>query len=235
MSRESTDNQLTEMTHSIILCFYKGMPSMIRENLHSDIVWINDLTHQCLYGYYCVSSSLFKTCRQIQCRIVFTHTHLLSLSPETFIVSCEYTVSAKDENDRPCCSSFIWKADLDNLKLIYVHMSSSSPPPLAADPILSIYGRHSEMYRVHPEDILYIEADDTYSRICCRSIHIIACQSISHIEKLLPPYFMRIHRSFIVNKQYVRRSFRYGLELSDGTQLPIPEKRYMKVICWLET
>lgn len=234
MSKEPIDSHITDMTHSIILCFYKGMPSLIQEKLHSDIVWINNLTHQCLYGYYCVSSGLFKTCRQTQCHIVFTHTHLLSLSPETFIVSCEYTVCGKDNNSRQYCSSFIWKAGPENMKLIYVHMSPSSPPP-AAEQILSIYGRHSEVYRVHPEDILYIEADDIYSRICCRSIHMTACQSISHLEKLLPPYFMRIHRSFIVNKQYVSRSFRYGLELSDGTQLPIPEKRYMKVLCWLET
>lgn len=234
MSKGPNDSQLTELTHSIIRCFYGGMPSPILEKLHSDIVWINNLTHQCLYGYYCVSSSLFKTCRHPQCRIIFTHTHLLSPSPETFIVSCEYMVSSKEENDRSYCSSFVWKEEPEDLKLIYVHMSPSSSAP-AADQILSIYGRHSEVYRVHPEDILYIEADDTCSRICCRSIQITASQSISSLEKLLPPNFLRMHRSFIVNKQYVCRSFRYGLELSDGTQLPIPEKRYMKVICWLET
>lgn len=234
MFRRPDNRQITDMTHSIIRSFYGGMSSLILEQLHSDIVWINNLTSQCLYGYYSVSSSLFKTPRTSQCRISFGHSHLMNLSTDAFIVSCEYTVHDANEPDQAYCSSFIWKASEENMKLIYVHMSPLAFPSPPAG-ILSISGRHAEVYRIHTQDILYIEASNVYSKICCRSSHIMASQSISSIEKLLPPFFMRTHRSFIVNKQYVRRIFRYGMELSNGAQLPVPEKRYMKVVCWLET
>lgn len=233
MSRPN-DRQLTDMTHSIIRSFYGGMSSLILEQLHSDIVWINSLTSQCLYGYYCVSSSLFKMPRPLQCRITFGHSHLMSLSPDTFIVTCEYNVSAREEQDKSYCSSFIWKLGQDGPKLIYVHMSPSPALPIPAG-VLSISSRHAEVYRIRTEDIMYIEASNTNSRIYCCSTQILASQSISSMETYLPSYFMRIHRSFIVNKQYVRRVYRYGLDLSNGAQLPIPEKRYMKVVCWLET
>lgn len=234
MTRLPDSRQITDMTHSIIRSYHGGMSSLIPEQLHSDIVWIDNLTGQCRYGYYSVTSSLFQTPRPLHCHISFGHSHLMNLSMDTCVVSCEYRVHDNNEPGQAYCSSFIWKASEEKMKLIYVHMSPSSSPSAPAG-ILSIYGRHAEVYRICPEDILYIEASNVYSRICCRSSHIMASQSISSIEKRLPPFFMRTHRSFIVNKQYVRRIYRYGMELSNGAQLPVPEKRYMKVVCWLET
>ena len=233
MSRPN-DRQITEMTHFIIRSFYGGMFSLILEQLHSDIVWINSLSNQCLYGYYSVSTSLFKMPRPLQYRIVFRHSHQMSLTPDTFIVTCEYSVSTHEEPDKSYCSSFIWKLGQDGPKLIYVHMSLSLSLPISAG-VLSIHSRHAEIYRICTEDIMYIEAFNTYCQIYCSSSQILANQSISSIEKSLPSFFMRTHRSFIVNKQYVRGIYRYGLNLNDGTQLPIPEKRYMKVVCWFET
>lgn len=228
------NRQMTDMTHFIIRSFYGGMFTLILEQLHSDIVWINSLTNQCLYGYHSVSTSLLKMPTPLQCRIIFRHNHQMSLTPDTFIVTCEYSVSTHEEPDKSYCSSFIWKLGLENPMLTYVHMSLSLFFPISAG-ILSIHSPHAEVYRIRTEDIMYIEALNTYCRIYCCSSQILANQSISSIEKSLPSLFMRTHRSFIVNKQYVRGIYRYRLDLSDGTQLPIPEKRYMKVVCWFET
>ena len=228
------DLQMIDMTHCIVRSFYGGVSSLISEQLHSDIVWINGLTSQCLYGYYSVSTSLFKMLRPMQYRIIFRHSHQMFLPPDAFIVTCEYSVSTHEEPDKSCCSSFIWKSGRDGPKLTYVHMSFSLSFPISAG-VLSIHSRHAEIYRIRTEDIMYIEASNTYCQIYCCSNQILANQSISSIEKSLPSLFMRTHRSFIVNKQYVRGIYRYGLDLSNGTQLPIPEKRYMKVVCWFET
>lgn len=232
------NRQLTDMTHSIIISYYGGRPTLILDQLHSDIVWINNLENQYLYGYYCVSSSLFRTPRPSQCRITFGHIHLMPLAEDTCIVTCEYHICAKGAEQEQYCSTFIWKYCNGRLKLLYVHMSSSGSiprPPKVSPEILTVQGLHAQVHRIHTEDILYIEASDVYSQFCCTSGQVTANQSISSLEKVLPPFFMRTHRSFIANKQYVRKIFRYGLEMSNGISLPVPEKRYMQVVCWLET
>lgn len=238
MSTRITQQQLTELTHSITRCFYAGASALVLEYLHSDIIWINNLTGQCLYGYYSVSSSIFKTPRPINSRITFRHSHLMALNPDVYIVSCEYSTlvqhSSQEAPASMCCSSFVWKYTDGRPLLIYVHMSPSAAPPQTSG-ILSFQGRHAEIYRVQPEEILYIEAANIRCDIHCRSSELSVSQSIGHLVNLLPPFFMRTHRSYIVNKQYIRRIFRYGIELSNGVQLPVPEKRYMQVVCWLET
>lgn len=232
------NRQLTNLTHSMIKAYYTGMSTFILERLHSDIVWINNLESQCLYGYYCVSDSLFKTPRPPQCHISFGHSHLMPLTENTWIVSCEYRTASQGLETGSMCSTFIWKDCYYQTKLVYVHMSPScaiSPLTEKSPEILMVQDRHAQVYRFRPGDILYIEACDVRSRFCCTSGQVISNQSLSALEKNLPPFFMRVHRSFIVNKQHVRKLFRYGLDLSNGIRLPVPEKRYMQVMCWLET
>lgn len=53
--------------------------------------------------------------------------------------------------------------------------------------------------------------------------------SISEIEKDLPSYFYRLHRSYYVNCHYVSRIERYKLTLVTGEELPIPKMRYMQI------
>ena len=237
MTRKTKDQQLVNLTRSIIHSFYAGTPSLILEHLHSDVIWINNTDSTCLYGYYCVSSSLFKIPRIPCVHVHFGHSHLMCLSENTTIISCEYSVlsscTAGTDSEPQYCSSFIWKREASE-KLIYIHMSPAVPGTMHEE-MLTIPGRHAEVYRIPPEEIMYIEASNVQCCIFLRSRRIEANQSISHMEPILPSYFMRTHRCFIVNKQYVRRIFRYGIELSNGAQLPIPEKRYMKVVCWLES
>lgn len=238
MSRIINDRQIADLTHFIIHSFYTGASALVLEYLHQDIVWINNLTSQCLYGYYHVSSGLFKTPVFPCCHILYGHCHLMFLSPAVMVVSCEYTVFCRPRDGSPsgtrCCSSFIWNLEERQPRLIYVHMSPAVSGQKPAGP-LSIEGRHAEIYQVNPEEIMYIEASNIHCSVTLRSHTLEVNQSISRLETLLPPYFMRTHRSFIVNKQYVRKLYRYGMELSSGIQLPVPEKKYMRVVCWIET
>ena len=52
---------------------------------------------------------------------------------------------------------------------------------------------------------------------------------ISEVEKELPENFLRIHRSYIVNMDYVIDCHRYQVNMVKDVQLPIPVKRYAEV------
>lgn len=237
MEKTAADKQLINLTRTVIRSFYAGTVSLILKYLSSGIVWINSATGQCLYGYYPVTSSLFKLPRPAYSRIIYRKTHITQVSANSWAVTCEYSTFLDPyavDIATYYCSTFIWKEEDRTMKLMYVHISPSRNPK--PEPVLlSLQGRHAQVHRIPPEEILYVEASNIHSSIHCRSGCVDINQSISQLENLLPGYFMRTHRSFIVNKQYVRRIYRYGLELTTGIQLPVPQKRYMKVVCWLET
>ena len=50
--------------------------------------------------------------------------------------------------------------------------------------------------------------------------------TISQLEKRYGRLFLRCHRSYLVNPIYIQSIRRFRLTLSDGTELPVPEKKY---------
>src|SRR5690606_1067603 len=65
----------------------------------------------------------------------------------------------------------------------------------------SIFVRHQEkMVKIQIKDVLYIEAERNYSRIYAQNKEYLLVMTLKDIEEKMPQkYFLRIHRSFIVN------------------------------------
>ena len=51
-------------------------------------------------------------------------------------------------------------------------------------------------------------------------------ESIAKIERRFEHLFLRCHQSYLVNPAFIRSIRRFKLTLNDGTELPIPEKKY---------
>lgn len=50
--------------------------------------------------------------------------------------------------------------------------------------------------------------------------------TITALEKKNSRLSLRCHQSYLVNPQYIRNIRRFKVTLTDGTELPIPEKKY---------
>lgn len=62
----------------------------------------------------------------------------------------------------------------------------------------------NKMVKVHLEDILFIEAERAYCRVKTEQKNFLLTSSLNNLAPKLPPsYFMRIHRSYIVNLQKI--------------------------------
>ncbi len=71
-------------------------------------------------------------------------------------------------------------------------------PFILTDRIFVRYG--GRMIKIMLMDILYMEADRNYTRIFCRQKEFLLSVTLKYIEeKLRIPFFMRIHRSYLVN------------------------------------
>lgn len=78
-----------------------------------------------------------------------------------------------------------------------------------------------KIYRLKIEDILYCEAQGNFTKIVSVQNVIEAYISLSKIQKQLPTdYFIRCHRSFIVNKQFIGIIENHRLHLGE-IEIPI--------------
>jgi two-component system, LytTR family, response regulator len=74
--------------------------------------------------------------------------------------------------------------------------------------------------RIFHSDITYIESNSDFIKVYSNAQEIISKEKISNIEKKLPDSFLRIHRSFIVNKDKISR-FDYNTVEINGIELNI--------------
>lgn len=76
-------------------------------------------------------------------------------------------------------------------------------------------------HKVLLKEIIYIESLDDYVKVHLKDIALITRENISSFETNLPSSsFVRIHRSFIINTQYLESISSDGIEIG-GKELPI--------------
>ena len=77
--------------------------------------------------------------------------------------------------------------------------------------------------QIRMDEILYVESLSDYIKVHTRSEIYITKEKISAIEKLLPTAFIRIHRSYIINRDHIQSFNRESIEI-EGTRLTIGRK-----------
>jgi DNA-binding LytR/AlgR family response regulator len=84
----------------------------------------------------------------------------------------------------------------------YKKTNSNEKPSILSDRIFVRY--KEKMIKIMVTDILYIEADRNYSRIFTQQKEYLLCVTLKTIEeKLSMQYFLRIHRSYLINIEHV--------------------------------
>jgi len=87
-----------------------------------------------------------------------------------------------------------------------------------------------------PEDVIYIEASDDYVKFHTAEKYWLKSERMSNLEKNLDPrIFCRIHRSFIININFMVRIEPYSKEsrivkLKDGKTLPVSKNGYSRLM-----
>ncbi|ADV51343.1 two component transcriptional regulator, LytTR family [Cellulophaga algicola DSM 14237] len=86
-----------------------------------------------------------------------------------------------------------------------------------------------DLYKIKYADILYIKSDSEYVTFYTESKKIMSLQSLKSLLKQIPPsQFMRVHRSYIVNKTKVTSLKGRDLFITDSL-IPISDSYYDQV------
>jgi len=70
------------------------------------------------------------------------------------------------------------------------------------------------------DDLIYMESLDDYVKVVTETTELTTRKKIAQLHSSLPDRFVRVHRSFIVNKEKVR-SYTHNQVMINGTTLPI--------------
>lgn len=67
---------------------------------------------------------------------------------------------------------------------------------------IEIQGKYGKR-NIDPMDIVYIQSDRSYIEIQTITEKIVQRKSLSEIEEILPDFFTRVHRSYIINNNFI--------------------------------
>lgn len=237
LSFRHTPNDIILLSQYFLDQLYRNACSDISYLLDQDVTWVDTASAHFFHGYSQVLRWFSHTVNAEKYETRHLQYYVSSLNKDTVIVTGRYKTFPLSAGQFSICHSFqvtlVWAAERRSPRLLHIHISASDYRPQTEE-FLIFQEKRSGTFRLLPEEILYVEAENVNSIIHTASGPFSVCRSISQMEKLLPLQFLRIHRSFIVNRSHVARIYRYAVELSNRTVIPVPEKKYMKIVCEIE-
>ena len=88
----------------------------------------------------------------------------------------------------------------------------------------------TQSYRLAVSDVKYLEIMDQMLSVYTVSGRINLRYKMESAEQLLLPYgFLRVHKSYLVNYNYIHSIQREELTLTDGTRIPVSRRRYQAI------
>ncbi|HJT74145.1 MAG TPA: LytTR family DNA-binding domain-containing protein [Chitinophaga sp.] len=91
------------------------------------------------------------------------------------------------------------------------------------------------LQHIRQEEIIYIEGSKDYIKINAASRPYIFYHTLKGVlDKLDPHVFIQVHRSYIVNRQYIRRIQENRISLDDGVMIPIGRSYREELIRFLK-
>jgi two-component system LytT family response regulator len=108
--------------------------------------------------------------------------------------------------------------------------------PSSMQPLMRILVREQSQIKIIPiDEVLYLEAQGDYISICTASQSYLKYERLSQIERRLDSQnFIRIHRSYIVNLDFLKKIEPYSRDsrlavLRNGKQLPVSRAGFERI------
>lgn len=94
---------------------------------------------------------------------------------------------------------------------------------------LTLHNLERETILIWEDDIIYIEAMHDHLHWKRRLDAVETTGTLLEYETILSDCFVRIHRSYIINRNHINRLRRFEVSLDNGDTLQIPTKKYSDI------
>ena len=140
-------------------------------------------------------------------------------------------VSAYAENARNICAVkyadfLVEPINADDLQLVLIRALQNV---IKAQPAYITLSYDNAVTVLNTNEIKYCESNGRKLIFHTLSGTYTAYIKISEATDKLPPNFVRLHKSFVVNFDYIAAIYPYAARLRDGTEISSPQKKYKTV------
>lgn len=155
-------------------------------------------------------------------------------SEKVAVIAGRYSTIQKEETGQVLKEWFyitlVLEVTLNGLKIPHIHISNGDE-----ERVYHLKDSMERQFRIHESEVLYLEAGHNYVVWHCDTVRVEVRGSLKDAEQAVSEEFVRIHRSFIVNKNHIRRIGRCYVVLDNDEILQIPVKKYCEVKEKLQT
>lgn len=248
---------LAAKTQRIMEEHYERNLDYVMEQLIDNVMWIGAMESQFVVGKDKFYDILIKE-KNIPCSIVKQHYHLISGNEYTAVVVGELLVHTKkctgmilEVKQRVTFQYILWNGVP---KVSHLHVSNVWDA-LEPDEYFPYRAGHQtyqyvqqliqeknkvqkkiivtdskrKLHVIMESEIIYIQANNEKSIIYYVDGRVEVTEAISSFHNRLQAPFLSVHRSYIINMNYVIGIERFWIRLCDGIQVPVPEKKYSRI------
>lgn len=255
MDKKTLLKTAPQFTLELLTRHYARDLDFVLQGLDENVMWIGPLKHQFVFGRDQVANIL-KIEQNVVFRFADSNFQLASCGEDTCVVVGWMEVCTEEETGYllKCRQrvTFVYKVEDDRLLATHMHVSESwdvleedekFPFRLATQTYdymqqllrnktggyrkLTIYDTKKRAHFILESEIIYVEACNTRCYLHYVNGKIMIRENIGEFQKRLSERFLRVHRSFIVNVDYVIGMERFVVRLCDGIRVPVPEKKYV--------
>ncbi len=246
-------NAITNLTISLLMRYYDNDIQPFLDHCHEDILWLGPARKQVIRTKKSLVESFEKENNPLRFELnnlTATPLHICANCTEVLLCFIVDTFWPDGSSNRVFQRiDFTWEIKKDTPRIRVCHISN----PIDYDdrdniyPIhfldshaqmtlctvstkkLSFRGKDNSILYTSPEQILYMESTGNHTDIHTTSQIFECTERLSAINKRITEGFLRCHASYLVNPLHVQSIQRFSLTISDGTKVPVPEKKYTAV------
>lgn len=224
--------QIGKMTRKLIKSYCSRQMGDVEKLLDKNIIWLGTEGGGYLQGHKKVREYLDQlyfpeaSVAEQKYIVIFGNERLCGLAGK-FFVSCPVLQENEIWN-----GTILWKRTESEPKATYVHLSKYSED--MEKERYWILDKSGRSHCLRSRDIIYVEACRNYVIIHCVDKQVMVMETMASMEEMLSDTFLRIHRSYLINREYVLEAGRCFVKMINGDEIQVPVKRYCAVRKMLE-
>lgn len=146
-----------------------------------------------------------------------------------FIIMTAYPLETTNLSEIDCCYFLLKPRMTDELLLKAIKRSINVVTKSVQKVDVISFGKKNYALDIH--DIVYIETFNNNIAIHTRDDRVVDVYStLKEFSKKLTPNFLRCHKSFMINMNYISGYEPYNFVLTGGKKIPIPPKKYKAMV-----
>lgn len=193
------------------------------------------------------------------CHLQHAEFQVAASCSELYVITGKYLVTTDPEEkfflsaQQRC--TFVWEKNSSGLQISHIHISNpigelkiaedeAFPDTmgkmashymkeeilrLTSDRKLSVCDVNGSLIFLQMSDVMFISALGKETVVRTLTDCIFAKNSIKELAQQTQDCFVMTHRSYLVNPQYITAIRRYAITMQDGTELPVPRKKYDEI------